>query len=58
MDRPRTIPEACAEIRIGRSTLYRLWHEGKIKFVKIGGGSFVMESEIERFLATIKKRAA
>ena len=58
MDRPYTIPEAAKEIRVGRSTLYRLWKAGKIRFVKIGGGTFVMASEIERFLATVKKRAA
>jgi excisionase family DNA binding protein len=42
------IPEACALIGIGRSSLYRLIDSGKVKTVHIGGRHLVPRFELER----------
>lgn len=44
----RRIPEACRALGIGKSTLYKLSSEGKIKLVRIAGRTVVPESEIDR----------
>ena len=52
---PRTVPkmayridEACLALGIGRTSIYYLHSEGKIKFIKIAGRTLVPASEIER----------
>ncbi len=44
----RRINDACAALGIGRSTLYKLAGEGKIKLVRVLGRTLVPESEIDR----------
>ncbi len=52
MSRLLKIPEAAAELSIGRSRLYELLQAGEIKAVKIGSrGVRVPSSEIDRFIA-------
>jgi predicted site-specific integrase-resolvase len=47
----RRINDACAALGIGRSSIYKLRAQGKIKMVSIAGRTIVPETEIER-LAT------
>jgi excisionase family DNA binding protein len=44
----RRVNDACRAIGIGRSTLYKLAGNGKIKLVHVLGRTLVPESEIER----------
>ncbi len=61
-DLPLPIPDACVRLgKIHRATLYREVQDGRLRLTKIRGGSFVMESEIERYLREKRpkrKRAA
>ena len=47
----RRIPDACAALGIGKSTLYKLASEGRVRLIRIAGRTLVPESEIVR-LAT------
>jgi excisionase family DNA binding protein len=47
----RRIPEACAALGIGRSTIYALAADGKIRLIHIGRRTLVPESEIDRLVA-------
>lgn len=47
----RRVPEACRAIGIGKSTLYKLASEGKVRLVRIAGRTVVPESEIARLAA-------
>lgn len=50
-DRPLSITDACIAMGgIHRATLYREHRDGRLTITKIRGSSFVMESEIERYL--------
>jgi excisionase family DNA binding protein len=52
MSRLLRIPEAAAELSIGRSRLYELIAAGELRAVKIGErGVRVPASELERFVA-------
>lgn len=44
----RRIPEACEALGIGRSTIYKLAKQNKLKLVRIAGRTVVPETEIER----------
>jgi excisionase family DNA binding protein len=46
----RRVNDACRAIGIGRSTLYKLAADDKIKLVRILGRTLVPESEIERLI--------
>jgi predicted DNA-binding transcriptional regulator AlpA len=49
----RTIDEASQELRISRSSLYRLWGRGDgPRAVKVGGKTFVPADAIAGWLAT------
>jgi predicted DNA-binding transcriptional regulator AlpA len=49
----RTIDEASQELRISRSSLYRLWGRGDgPRAVKVGGKTFVPADEISGWIAT------
>ena len=51
MSRLLKIPEAAAELSIGRSRLYELLSAGDIKAVRIGSrGVRVPQSELDRFV--------
>lgn len=43
------INEACHALGIGRTTLYALVRDGKLRLIRIGGRSLVPRSELERF---------
>lgn len=59
MDRPLPIPEACEALGgIHRATLYREVAARRIRLTKIRGGSFVMESEIARYLKQAQRKPA
>jgi excisionase family DNA binding protein len=47
-----TTSEACRYLRVSRPTFLKLIFEGKIKAQKAGRGWKVLESELERFLAS------
>lgn len=50
-DLPLPILDACKRLGgIHRATLYRMVRDKQLTITKIRGGSFVMESEIERCL--------
>ncbi|MBF6022856.1 helix-turn-helix transcriptional regulator [Lysobacter niastensis] len=51
------IDEAATRLKIGRSTFYRLVSRGDISLIKIGGGSFVSETELQRFIDKQEKQA-
>jgi excisionase family DNA binding protein len=44
----RRVNDACAALGIGRTTIYKLRADGKIKFVKVFGRTLVPEGEIDR----------
>jgi excisionase family DNA binding protein len=46
-----TVPEAAAELRIGRTHLYKLIKLGQIRPVKLGARTLVPHREIQRFTA-------
>ena len=45
------IEAACHTIGIGRTSLYKLIGEGKIKTVKLAGRVLILRTEIDRLLA-------
>jgi predicted DNA-binding transcriptional regulator AlpA len=49
----KTIPEATRELRISRSSLYRILLRGnRPRVVKVGGESFIPADELSGWLAT------
>jgi predicted site-specific integrase-resolvase len=56
MDQPRSIPEACKLLMLSRSSLYLQQKAGRIRFVKQRGRSFIMQSEIERYLRWLQRK--
>ncbi len=48
-----TIQEACEALRIGRTKLYELIGQRKIKAVALGGKTLIPRSEIEAFLGAL-----
>jgi len=42
------VSEACAKLSIGRTSLYQLVKDGKLKLIKIAGRTLVPHSELER----------
>ena len=48
-----TPKEVCEALRIGRTKLYELFAERKIKAVALGGKTLVPREEIERFLSEL-----
>lgn len=47
------IDEACASIGIGRSSLYNMIRDGRLKSVKIAGRTLIPRCEIERLLSGV-----
>jgi excisionase family DNA binding protein len=45
--------EACEVLRIGRTKLYELFAERKIRAVALGGKTLVPLAEVERFLSEL-----
>lgn len=46
-----TVAEACAQLRCGRTKLYRLISEGDLRTVTIGRRRLVMQSSIDAVFA-------
>ena len=44
----RRIPDACAALGVGKSTIYKLAAEGRLTLIRIAGRTVVPESEIVR----------
>nr|PZN85221.1 MAG: hypothetical protein DIU57_07105 [Pseudomonadota bacterium] len=42
------ISEACTALGIGRTSLYKLVNEGKLRLINVAGRSLVPRSELER----------
>ena len=51
------VDEACASIGIGRSSLYNMIRDGRVKSVKIAGRTLILRSEIERLLREVANDA-
>ena len=54
MDKPYTVNETKDLLKISRAKLYRIIREGRITPVKLDGRTLFLESEINRFLETLK----
>lgn len=50
------VRECAQTLRLGRSTLYRLMDEGKIKYITIASRRLIPVSFIEAFIASLVKR--
>jgi excisionase family DNA binding protein len=48
------IPEACAATGYKRSKLYQVIKEGKIAVIKDGSCTFILRSELERYLHSLE----
>jgi excisionase family DNA binding protein len=46
-----TIPTACNRLGIGRTLLYDLLKQGKLKSIKLGNRTLIPESELQRLIA-------
>ena len=56
-DRLLTIDEAAARLSVSRWTVYREHKRGKLRFVKVRGGTRVRATEIERYLRAAERAA-
>ena len=45
------IPEACERLGIGKTALYSLRSQNRIRFVTLAGRSLVPSSEVDRLIA-------
>jgi excisionase family DNA binding protein len=48
-----TVMEACAALRVGRTKLYELLADKKLKAVALDGRTLILRDEIERFLTEL-----
>jgi excisionase family DNA binding protein len=46
-----TVPEVCEQLRLSRTTLWRLARAGELPTVKLGGSVRVLESDLLAFVA-------
>jgi excisionase family DNA binding protein len=46
-----TIPEVATALRISRSSVYRLFEGGELRWVKVGSTRRVSSAEVDRFIA-------
>jgi excisionase family DNA binding protein len=49
-----TIAEACAAIGIGKTSLYALISEGKLKAIKAAGRRLILRSDLEAYLLSCR----
>jgi excisionase family DNA binding protein len=56
MEKLYRVSEAAEILRISRPSIYRLWRNGKVKPIKVGGRTVFPESELERFIEDLKAR--
>ncbi len=50
-----TVPDACAALRIGRSTLYEMIAAGKVRPVKIGRMTRIRASDLAALVASFEE---
>lgn len=53
-----TVPEAAAVLRISRTSLYRLFTSGELRWVQIGAHRRVTAAEIDRFITAHTEMAS
>jgi excisionase family DNA binding protein len=53
-----TIAEACASIGIGKTSIYELIAEGKLKSIRAAGRRLILRSDLETFLASCSDQSA
>lgn len=46
----RTIPDACVQLGVQRTTIYELLKAGEIRRVKIGARSLIPDSELQAYV--------
>ena len=46
-----TIPTACNRLGIGRTLIYSLLKQGKLKSIKLGNRTLIPETELQRLVA-------
>jgi excisionase family DNA binding protein len=51
-----TVKEVLEILRVSRTNLYAIIKRGEIKAVKLGGKTIFFESEINRFLESLKEK--
>jgi excisionase family DNA binding protein len=49
-----TITEACAAIGIGKTSIYELISEGKLKAIKAAGRRLILRSDLEAYLQSCR----
>ena len=52
-----TIDDAAQRLSVSRWTVYRLHRDGKLRFVKVRGGTRIRASELERYLRAAERAA-
>lgn len=58
MEKIYTITETYKLLRISRAKLYQLIDKGDLKPIKLGGRTLFVESELTRFVESLKQGAA
>ena len=48
-----TIPEACKLTGLGRSSIYRLFDDGKLKRLKAGSRTLIKVSDLENYIESL-----
>ena len=56
-ERLLTVKEALKYLKVGRTTLYKLIKEGKIKPVKIGKRTLIDKNDLDRFIEESKGKS-
>ena len=46
-----TIPDTCSRLGIGRTLVYDLLKQGKLRSIKLGSRTLIPESELKRLIA-------
>ena len=50
-----SIPELQNELRVGRSTVYRVLQSGKIRPIKVGRRTLVHREDVEAYIDSLRK---
>jgi excisionase family DNA binding protein len=53
-----TIPQACNMTGLGRSTMYRLFDEGKIPKLKVGNRTLIKVADLQAYIESLSELAA
>ncbi len=48
------VPDACYQLGVGRSTLYKLISDGKIKAVKVGNRTLIPQGELNAYAEDVR----